>query len=118
MPFFAFSEGPLAGGEVLVWLIGLRDWPCVRCAILSLPPSLCGGHVFIVAVAALPVLIAVHLTTILDWLVGNRRNGLVYGLRSWGLWNATTIEVVVGIENLEVVRILWVIFSLLDFPIR
>jgi hypothetical protein len=95
-----------------------RDCTCLRCTILSLPPSLGRGHVFIVAVTALPVLIAVHFTTIFDWLTRNRCNGLVYGLRGWGLWNAAAIEVVVGIENLEVVRILWVTFSVLDFPIR
>ena len=118
MPFFAFSEGPLAGGGVLVWLIRLIDWASLRCAILSLPPSLGRGHIFIVAVTPLPVLIAIYLTTILDWLVWNRRNGLVHGLRGWGLWNATAIELIVGIENLEVVRILWVTFSVLDLPIR
>jgi hypothetical protein len=118
MSFFAFSEGPLAGDGVLVRLIRLTDRASLRSAILSLPPSLGRGHIFIVAVTTLPGGIAICLTTILNWLVRNRRYRLVRGLRSCGLWNATAIEVVVGIENLEVVRILWVTFSVLDLTIR
>jgi hypothetical protein len=90
----------------------------LRCAILSFPSSLCRCHVFIIAVTALTVLIAINFTTILNWLILDRCNGLVHRLRSRGLRYAAAIEVVVGIENLEIVRILRVTVSMLNVTIR
>ena len=83
---------------------------CLRCAILSLSPRLCRCHVFIVAITALPILIAVDIATILNELTLYVVSGFMHRLRCWRLWNATAIEVV-GIEILKVVRILVVVFS-------
>jgi hypothetical protein len=89
----------------------------LRCSILGFPSSLCWCHVFIVAVTPLPVLVAVNLAKVLNWLVWDVCNGLVHRLWGRGLRDAAAIELIVGIENLEIVGVLSRAISMSNIPV-
>ena len=105
MTLFAFSKGtlPMCICELNDVILECR---ALRCTVLSFPPSLRRRHVLIVAVAALTVLIAIRVPIGLKTIVGDWRYGLVKGLRGRRLGNTTAIEMIVGVEYLEVIWIL------------
>lgn len=78
----------------------------LRCTILGFPPSLRGCHILIITIAPLPVLIAIRVSINLESVGGESPRCFGKGLWSRRLSYTIAIEMVVGIENLEVVRIL------------